>query len=502
MKIRFLAIALAMLTFALPALAAVNATSVFRARPSGNNLNGGGYDPGIAGAGTDYSQQNAAQTSGVAGTATGTTTFSDAGAAFTAAMIGNSIWIASGAGFTSGLYFVTGFTSATQVTLDRSPGTGSAASWRLGGGWRDFWTNTAANIVPGNIVYVLGTGIPTTAGYATPDYTATTNFTSVSGSAAAGFVTYAADPLTPSYNGTTTGGMPLVSAPGLFFFNSSVLNVKLLWIFASNATVGGILADIDRGYFDSLVIDQNGWNVNVVNAGLNGETWVMINSEVFSSIAARGATGAIVISSGQYGARLTWSNIHDCIGPAVSSVLTGVMIIDNNIIVKNNGNGITVIDPQGVNFWSHITNNTIDGNLGHGIAISTQALGLQSVSITGNIISNHIVAAKAGLTVLTGTTAVNDRIKQAINFNTYYNNTADVTAISYGPNDVHGGSNPYAGQTTENYAVTVANVALGNPAFSQHLAGQTTGVQNNAVPGAVQPAQSAGSGGGVLIGGF
>ena len=40
---------------------------------------------------------------------------------FTALMIGNAIQIASGTGFTAGWYFVTGFTSATTVTLDRQP---------------------------------------------------------------------------------------------------------------------------------------------------------------------------------------------------------------------------------------------------------------------------------------------------------------------------------------------------------------------------------------------
>ncbi len=121
---------------------AINASAVWRVRPGGSNVNGGGYDAAISGAGTDYSQQDAAQVSGTAGTAAGTTTFTDATANnFTSAMIGNAIWIASGAGFTAGAYFVTGFTSSSIVTLDRSPGTGSAAVWKLGGAWADFWTN-------------------------------------------------------------------------------------------------------------------------------------------------------------------------------------------------------------------------------------------------------------------------------------------------------------------------------------------------------------------------
>src|SRR5271166_746827 len=158
---------------------AVNATAVWRVRPSGSNTNGGGYDSGIAGAGTDYSQQNTAQATGTLGTAAGTTAFSDAGGAFTAVMIGNALWIASGAGFTAGAYFITGYTSATAITLDRSPGTGTVANWAVGGAWADpstrFDTSSspASPVVAGNIIYVLGSGTPNPASY-TYDYDITT----------------------------------------------------------------------------------------------------------------------------------------------------------------------------------------------------------------------------------------------------------------------------------------------------------------------------------------
>src|SRR5271170_2466310 len=99
---------------------AVNATAIWRVRPSGSNTNGGGYDPGISGAATAYSKQNTAQATGTLGTSTASTTFTDAGGAFTSAMVGNALWIASGAGFTVGAYFITAFGSSTSVTLDRA----------------------------------------------------------------------------------------------------------------------------------------------------------------------------------------------------------------------------------------------------------------------------------------------------------------------------------------------------------------------------------------------
>jgi hypothetical protein len=107
-------------------------------RPStGSNLNGGGFNPTIAGAGTDYSQQAVAQltktdlttTSGVS------TNLSSATGGFTSAMIGNCIYIASGTNFIPGYYFIVGFISANTVNLDRASSTsaGSGGNGRVGG---------------------------------------------------------------------------------------------------------------------------------------------------------------------------------------------------------------------------------------------------------------------------------------------------------------------------------------------------------------------------------
>jgi hypothetical protein len=143
---------------------AVNATAVWRVRPSGNNTNGGGYDAGIGGAGTDYSQQNAAQLSvSDAAATTGGTTLTSTTGGFTTAMIGNAVYL-SGTNFTTGFYFITARASSNSVTIDRDPTNGSNASagtCHVGGGWADFWTNTvngASQVVPGNTIFILGSG--------------------------------------------------------------------------------------------------------------------------------------------------------------------------------------------------------------------------------------------------------------------------------------------------------------------------------------------------------
>ena len=148
----------------------IGATAVWRVRPSGNNLNGGGYDAGIAGAATDYSKQNAAQATGTNGTTSGagSTTFTDAtAAAFTTLMPGNCIQIASGTNFQAGFYFVISRTNASSVVLDRTPSSGGAGAsgvWKLGGGWADF-SNLATAPVSNNTCLVLGSGTPNPAAY-------------------------------------------------------------------------------------------------------------------------------------------------------------------------------------------------------------------------------------------------------------------------------------------------------------------------------------------------
>src|SRR5271170_1972719 len=121
---------------------AINATAVWRVRPSGSNTNGGGYDPGIASAGTDWSQQNAAHLSNIGTVSTATVTLTDTGASFTAAdLIGNAIRVA-GTGITTTFTFITAVPTSTTLTLQTSPGTtGTSVTYNIGGGWADFWTN-------------------------------------------------------------------------------------------------------------------------------------------------------------------------------------------------------------------------------------------------------------------------------------------------------------------------------------------------------------------------
>ncbi len=142
---------------------AIGATMVWEVRPTnGSNLNGGGYDSGVAGATTDYSQQNTAQESFTdLATADGTTTtVTSAAALFTSAMIGNVLHIESGTNWEPGFYVVTTFVSTSEITVDRSPTSAAGASGvgKVGGATKSFSGQTTqtlqANLVAGNKVWV------------------------------------------------------------------------------------------------------------------------------------------------------------------------------------------------------------------------------------------------------------------------------------------------------------------------------------------------------------
>lgn len=117
--------------------------TTFRTRPSGNDLNGGGFDSSYGG--FDYSNQNAPQltfTGGVGNALTGTTgSITLLGAGFASDMVGNIVNIISGTNFLAGRYKIVTFNSSSSVDLDRTPcpsGNGSGGAGRVGGAFLSF----------------------------------------------------------------------------------------------------------------------------------------------------------------------------------------------------------------------------------------------------------------------------------------------------------------------------------------------------------------------------
>jgi hypothetical protein len=427
----------------------INSTAIWRVRKLGSNVNGGGYDPAISGAGTDYSQQDAAQAAGTNGTASGTTTFSDAIAgAFTAAMVGNSIYLA-GSGFTAGFYFILAYVGPTAVTLDRSPGTGTAATWSLGGGWSDPFANIPS-VVAGNAVYIRGAGSdrPTVDDYALGSG-ATVNVPS--GNFTVGNVRFIGE-----------NGRPRISA------NNSLYNVGACNSFAglylaANGPGAGTTGFIYGGgsstcYLLNCVFDQNGNDVTMSNTVVT-----MIGGEIFSSVAPSSNGSNYAIHGTQESLTMRGVNIHDTVGHGIQTFGRLGSSVKGNLIVKCRGDGLTLLEDTGLDQGSSaFFNNTIDGNLGHGIVISG-VVGLQQSSFMNNIISNHAGSGKYGIYCNFGALAANDRIKGYHDFNAYFGNANDLLGVSHGADDIVGTDPEYAAQSTEGYNLGSNLKAKGTP---------------------------------------
>lgn len=137
--------------------AAVAAATQWEIRTTGSNpANGCGYSSG----GTDYSQQASPQLSptDLAVNEAAATTLTSTAGGFTAAMIGNLVYIASGTNFVAGFYQITAYTDTNTVTIDRDPtdadgGNGSAGVGYVGGACSSI-NSAVAGVVAGNKFWV------------------------------------------------------------------------------------------------------------------------------------------------------------------------------------------------------------------------------------------------------------------------------------------------------------------------------------------------------------
>ncbi len=117
-------------------------TAVIEVRPTGSDLNGGGFNS--ARGGTDYSQQDAAQATGTV--TSSTTTVTATTGIFTSAMVGN--YITDGTTWRE----ITAYTSSTVVTVDAAP-SWTSASINVGGALASLG-RAGALMVTGNTIYV------------------------------------------------------------------------------------------------------------------------------------------------------------------------------------------------------------------------------------------------------------------------------------------------------------------------------------------------------------
>jgi hypothetical protein len=393
-------------------------------------------------------------------------------------MIGNAVRI-TGGGATSGYYYITAVASSTSITVHTTPGAVTNGTGKVGGGAatpaRLLNISNAAGdkVVPGNIVYIRGSGSFTPS---TNDYT-TTGFTQLA----------VGDQTSGQIQVIGENGMPRLGSNGLMWYQATEVLFKNLYLVASSNSNGnlGILNFNAGGAVIGCVVDMAG------QGGLKGI--LGISNGVVSGCEIKGgasgaSSGADGVSPGSYGATVFGNYIHDVGGVALS--LSGFMHRAHQNIISGSWGDSVSLSLASATYGCEFFNNTIDAGHGHGINFASQAA-VATWSAYNNIISNHAGASKFGMIVTSGVTATSDRMKKLIDYNNFYGNTSNYSNISAGPNDL--ALDPqYVNQPGRDFRLSGSNMkANGYPGLFLNAGSNQAYVDR----GALQSQASGGSGG-------
>lgn len=157
---------------------AIASTVAWEVRNGGADTNGGGFNS--AAAGTDWTQQTAAQYSVTDGVTAGSTIITSATANFGTDVVGNLMYVQGGTGgVTAGWYQINSRTNSTTIVVDRSAGltAGTGVTLKIGGALATPGAVGQAVPAAGNNVFVKYNASP---------FIATTASTNVSGGCVAG----------------------------------------------------------------------------------------------------------------------------------------------------------------------------------------------------------------------------------------------------------------------------------------------------------------------------
>jgi hypothetical protein len=482
---------------------ALSAQSVWEVRPgSGSDTNGGGFVAGASG--TDFSQQNSANSGGnnsstTDGVAAGSTTFVSASASFTAAIVGNIIYLSGGSGSLAAVRRqVTGFTNATTITLDASVATGTGITMNVGGALATvaeaFNSATACNTV-----WIKNTGTYTV--------TSTLSTSLQSGASNTGGTVF----MVIGY-GTTRGDATQVT------WTTSTNSVNLV-TFAMSASYGG--GFLFRNINFTCTAGTPGAGLFVNNNGGRG-----VNFSVFS---CRFSGFAIGISAQNFGNTNDLSNIlventeiTSCTGYGFENT-AGILV---NCYIHDNAGG-------GVFFWGNadplmtfmLLRCTIYNNTGVGInSIGTGQPGYQLLVINCNLVSNTskginfdntnnsgsgILFVENSIFTNNGDIAINssltlggtDNLATFVGLNNaFYNNTGGNYAnLSAQASDITLTGSPFNSPSTGDFSLNGTagqGAACKGMGFQGTLAGAVGGATSASIDvGAVQSTGSGGGGG-------
>lgn len=405
---------------------AISADSVFEVRTAGADTNGGGFVTGATG--TDFSQQDAKNTVGsnistVDVVAVGTAVLTSATAAFTAAIVGNIIYLQGGTGaLAAGWYQVTVFTNATTITVDRVVAAGTGITMNIGGALASLGQAGGANLVSGNVIYVkAGT------------YTISSASTNISGgcfaSSLAILIIHGYQTVREDY-----GTEPLLQAAGIATF-------IIISNTGSNASVANISADgaglaSSRGF----VIRGFAFKCNALNCTNSG--FVQNTAAFFSRCTATGCSTNAAFINGSYNNCVAYNNT--TIGFSMSS--SGISLI-RCIADSNSGAASDGFVTTGETTFSNCVayNNGRDGirvnedacNVNNCIVESNGAIGINLVSNSSSVfIAQNATFGNVTSGIDSGTGKGNILMNNVVGTSTFFTNAA---GQDFSLNNVAGG---------------------------------------------------------------
>ena len=413
-----------------------NRATRWRVRAGGNELNGGGFDQFVTGAGVDYSDADTPLINSTTGTCAvaAATTFIDTGVTFPSDIVGNVLRASARTGGTAAAldYFVvTGYTNANTITLDRAMAVTTditAMTYRIGGAHPSLINFASAAtgslgtpvlatpLLAGNQIYIRGAGSedPASADF---DWSSG-HWTIPSGSRANGMISII------GYN-----GRPRIDHDwAILADHFTVKHISLRRKVGANpgdcfVKNGANTAHVTMTY---CILDQNGFDSTEFDSRGGSFCYNEVRN---SGGGALGTRTAVVMSHpcnqaiGNY--------IHNVRGHGISTGaggnITSFPSIGFNTIVNNLGDGV-VLNILGSSYFYAVFNNTINNNGGHGINAASGTFG--NATIFNNIISNHTGSGKFGISFVDSITT-NRRLRRSVfDFNCYYGNTNNFNQVS------------------------------------------------------------------------
>lgn len=401
------------------AFSAVTSATLWELRSAGTTTSGGGFDSTIASAGTDMSQFDNKNASGCTScqsatvnisqadaVTTNTTTVTSATANFSAALIGNTIYLA-GSGTTTGWYQCTAFTNSTTITVDRATGStgGVTVTINIGGAIGGTATGgivtleIATNgIRPGNTAYVKtgGWGASTA-----------TNTIAVAGSNALP-ITYIGYTSSRSDGGKATFD---VSSGTTTAFSVTVAfrRFKNLKVTRSGGTAKGFAVTAEYFYGENLEVDSTnssgfefgsaGYSPQCVNCWAHGVTGTghFVTTANASGGAGLRCIGCVASGGSVSGFLFQNSSVQGqlatcfrCIAANLTGTADGFRITDvgpvtiiNGISYGNAGDGLEVTSAMNA---LTVVNTIFAANTGVGIKSTTDFSGNSNLNLDYNAI--------------------------------------------------------------------------------------------------------------------